>query len=283
MLTNASAPALASAGNAGVASQPATPILISLSAFGAAEVRRHGQLWFTQLSHDAGAEGVEVRSELLQDTASELPAIAREVRSAGKRVVYSSAEPLWRADGALDLAALERAFCAAGTLGAATLKMAMGGFGRAPDGTLSELQQRLQSGQIELLIENDQTAAAGSLVALQHLFAAADAHGLALGMTFDIGNWHWSGECPLLAATALAAKVRYVHCKGVQQQASRWVAVPLAQSSAPWRAVLRRLPPAVPWAIEYPLCGDDLSAVVQQEIGQLRGLAASFTTSPDPL
>ena len=264
--------------------QPAaTPILISLSAFGTAEVRRHGQLWFTQLSHEAGADGVEVRSELLQDAARELPAIAQAVRSAGTRVVFSSAEPLWRADGTLDLAAVERAFCAADTLGAATLKMAMGGFGRCSNSTLAKLQQRLQSDAIELLIENDQTAAAGSLTALQDLFAAADTHGLALGMTFDIGNWHWSGECPLLAAAALAAQVRYVHCKGVQQQASRWVAVPLAQSSAPWRAVLRRLPTAVPWAIEYPLAGDDLSAVVKQEIRQLRELAASFATNPGPL
>ncbi len=61
-------------------------------------------------------------------------------------------------------------------------------------------------------------------------------------MTFDMGNWHWSGECPLQAAAALAPQVRYVHCKGVQRQPQRWVAVPLAESSAPWRAVLRALP-----------------------------------------
>ena len=30
------------------------PILISLTSFGAAETRRHGQLWFTTLAHAAG-------------------------------------------------------------------------------------------------------------------------------------------------------------------------------------------------------------------------------------
>ena len=58
-------------------------------------------------------------------------------------------------------------------------------------------------------------------------------------MTFDIGNWHWQGECPLQAAKALGQRVGYVHCKGVQRQPQRWVAVPLLESAAPWRTVLR--------------------------------------------
>ena len=111
---------------------------------------------------------------------------------------------------------------------------------------------------------------------MQDFFALANAHDVFLGMTFDMGNWHWTGECPMQAAAALAPQVRYVHCKGVQRQSQRWVAVPLAESSAPWRAVLRALPASVPWAIEYPLAGDDLPAVTRQQIDQLRTLSASM-------
>jgi sugar phosphate isomerase/epimerase len=259
-----------------VATDAAPPILISLSAFGAAEVRRHGQLWFTQLSHAAGADGVEVRSELLVNAATELPAMAQAVRAAGKSVVYSSAEYLWAADGTLDEPALQRALAAAHTLGAARLKMAIGGFGSASHRTLTALQDHLQAANTELVIENDQTPAAGTLAALQDFFETAHSQGIFLGMTFDMGNWHWTGECPLQAAAALAPQVRYVHCKGVQRQPQRWVAVPLAESSAPWRAVLRALPADVPWAIEYPLMGDDLPAVARREIDQLRLVAASM-------
>jgi sugar phosphate isomerase/epimerase len=152
--------------------------------------------------------------------------------------------------------------------------MSIGGFGPGSYYTLDYLQERLQKAAVELVIENDQTPAAGTLSALQNFFTAANTHGLFLGMTFDMGNWHWTGECPLQAATALAPQVRYVHCKGVQRQPQRWVAVPLASSSAPWRAVLRALPADVPWAIEYPLAGDDLLAVTQQEIAHLRAVAA---------
>lgn len=251
-------------------------IYISLSAFGAAEVRRHGQLWFSQLSMAAGADGVEVRSELLLDAASELPAIAQAVKAAGKSVVYSSADALWTSNGTLDRSALEHALAASNKLGAPRLKMSIGGFGPTSHTSIATLQDYLQAAQCELVIENDQTPVAGTLAALHDFFSTTQAHGLFLGMTFDMGNWHWTGECPLQAATTLAPQVRYVHCKGVQRQPQRWVAVPLAESSAPWRAVLRALPADVPWAIEYPLVGDDLLTVTRQQIHHLRGVAANM-------
>lgn len=254
----------------------APPILISLSAYGAAEVRRHGQRWFSELSLAAGADGVEVRSELLTDPARELPAIGQTVSAFGKSLVYSSADSLWTADGVLDTAALETGLMAAHILGASRLKMSIGGFGPASHSALGIVQAHLQASDIELVIENDQTSTAGTLTALQNFFTMANAEGVFLGMTFDMGNWHWAGECPLQAAAALAPQVRYVHCKGVQRQPQRWVAVPLAESSAPWRTILRALPADVPWAIEYPLAGNDLLAVVKQEMDQLRGIAVAL-------
>ncbi len=248
-------------------------VLISLGSFGAAEVRRHGQLWFARLAHAAGADGVEVRGELLADAATELPELARAVSGARMQVVYSSPEGLWRPDGTLDRQALDRALEATVMLDAPRLKMSIGGFEAGSAATLPQLAERLVATGIELLIENDQTAAAGTLPALQRFFKAATAAGLGLPMTFDMGNWHWTGECPLQAAQALAAQVGYVHCKGVQRLAHKWVALPLADSAAPWRAVLRALPAGVPWAIEYPLAGDDLAAVARAEVAQLRALA----------
>ena len=252
------------------------PVLISLGAFGAAEVRRHGQLWFARLAREAGADGVEVRGELLVDAAREIPALADALRGTGAALVYSSPEGLWSDDGALDTGALERAIERTRALGAPRLKMSIGGFGAASRSSFAALAQRLESAGVELLVENDQTVPAGTVPALQRFFGAADEAGLPLAMTFDMGNWHWVGEYPQQAAGALGARVRYVHCKGVQRQPQRWVAVPLADSAAPWRAVLRALPAGQPWAIEYPLQGDDLLAGTRREIAQLRAVAASL-------
>lgn len=254
-------------------------VLISLGAFGAAKVRRHGQQWFTRLAHQAGADGVEVRGELLRGGAEELPAIARVAREHALAMVYSSPEGLW-ADGALDTGALDRALQAARALGAPRLKMSIGGFGPASAGSLDALARTLRAGGLELVIENDQTVAAGTIAALRAFFTQARAAGLPLGMTFDMGNWHWTGECPLEAARTFASHVAYVHCKGVQRQPQRWVAVPLADSAAPWRTILRGMPRGVPWAIEHPLQGDDLVALTRAQVRSLREIAATLGTAP---
>jgi sugar phosphate isomerase/epimerase len=240
----------------------AAPLLISLSSFGASEVMKHGQLHYTRLAQAAGADGVEVRGELLASEA-DLPALA----ATGMVQVFSSPTGLWTDEGRLDLAALEQGLSIAQQLGASRLKMAIGGFAAADE--LPMLRERLAKSVIELVIENDQTPSAGTVVALQRFFAAADAAGLRFGMVFDMGNWHWLGECPLQAAAALGARVCYVHCKGVQRERARWIAVPMADSAAPWRAVLREMPRGLPWAIEYPLQGEDLQATTRSELGLL--------------
>jgi sugar phosphate isomerase/epimerase len=246
-------------------------VLVSLSAYGATEVRRHGQADFARIALDAGADGVEVRGELLTDAAAELMEIADVAR--GKRIVYSSPDGLWSDDGAFDEAAATRAIDAALMLGAPRVKMSIGGFDakRASMGALECFAQR----GVELVIENDQTEQAGTLDALCAFYGAASRAKFSPGLTFDIGNWHWTGECPMRASEALAAHVVYVHCKGVQRLPAKWVAVPIADSQAPWRAVLRALPRGVPRAIEYPLVGDDLTAVTRREIGVLRGAQCS--------
>lgn len=259
-------------------------VLISLGSFGAHEVRRHGQRWFVELSHAAGADGVEVRGELLTGAAGELHEIAATTERLRLQCVYSSPEGVWTTEGALDAAALDRALDAAAVLCAPRLKMSIGGFSRAASSaSFTALAARLAAAGRELLIENDQTESAGTVPALQAFFSAAREHGLPLGMTFDMGNWHYLGECPLQAAQALGEGVRYVHCKGVQREPRRWVAVPLADSVAPWRSVLRALPAGQPWAIEYPLAGEDLLAVTRREIDILRALANTHTyTQPHP-
>ncbi len=252
---------------------PVHGALVSLTSFGADEVRRHGQVWFARLARTAGANGVEVRGELLrEDAAGELDALAALAAETGLARVYSSPQGMWDAAGRFDAAAVHEGLDRAFRLGASWLKMSIGDFApRAPAG-LDVLRTLLVGHPVELLVENDQTESAGTLPALAAFFRAADDAGVPLGMTFDMGNWHWVGECPLRAADAFASRVRYVHCKGALRRPDRWVAVPLESSAAPWRAVLRALPATAPRAIEYPLMGEDLARITGQALDALRRL-----------
>src|SRR5690606_26639609 len=247
-------------------------VIESLSSFGVSEVKRHGQAWFARLCHAAGADGIEVRGELLRDPDIELPELAAIVRETGMASVYSSPDMLWDVEGQFSVGAFDRGITRAQVLGAPVLKMSIGGFNAASAARLAELASQLPMPTLRLLIENDQTESAGTVPALQRFFDGLDDAGLSLGMTFDMGNWHWAGECPLQAAQAFSRRVAYVHCKGVQRTPLRWVAVPLDDSAAPWRAIFRAMPRGLPRAIEYPLIGDDLLAVTRRAVEQLRNL-----------
>jgi sugar phosphate isomerase/epimerase len=247
------------------------PIVISLSSFGATEVNRHGQDWFVNMVRNAGADGVEIRSELLSRPDDELPLIAHQCE--GLRTIYSCADPLFSPEGELADATLDLAIRRAGTIEAEIVKFSIGGGANASHEQMQKLVNSLHRSALQVLIENDQSNAAGSIFQLKRFFRKASDCGLELGMTFDIGNWHWAGECPQRASSAFLDRIQYVHTKGVLKQASRWVAVPIADSQAPWKSILDSLPAQCPWAIEFPLVGDDLVEVTRKEICHLKEMS----------
>lgn len=250
------------------ASRP--PVLISLTAYGADLALRDGQAALARIAAAAGADGVEFRGELQRGHKEEVREQREVARQHGLSVVWSSPEGLWDDAGSLDAAALDRAFTTALALGATRVKMSLGGY---REGTaLEALLPWLRHDGIELVVENDQTARAGTVPPLRDFFARTGALGESVPMTFDMGNWHWTGEDPLDAAQVLGAGVGYVHCKGVQRTPAKWIAVPLDQSAAPWRSVLRRLPTHVARAIEFPLQGEDLVQVTRSHVELLRSV-----------
>lgn len=243
-------------------------ILISLSSFGRQLALEQGQAALAEIAAAAGADGVEYRGELQRDEDGEIAAQRAVAQAHGLDTVWSSPEGIWTADGVLDVGALTRAFDTAKALGAYRVKMSLGGYRCGTE--LTQLATWIQRDGIELVVENDQTDSAGTSLPLQDFFGRTRALGWRIPMTFDMGNWHWTGEDPLRCADEFAHYVGYVHAKGVFRRPADWIAVPMRESQAAWRAVLRRLPADVPRAIEYPLQGEDLTAVTRAAVEQLR-------------
>lgn len=223
-----------------------------------------------------GAAGFEVRRELLPagpDGAVSmelLTALGRLIASRGLWSVYSTPATLYTHDGALDKAAVRGALAEAKALDARIVKFQLGGF--ADEASADALARLLRGSRARVLVENGQQAVGGSLAQFRNLFAALEAAGVdhALGMTFDVGNWHWPGEAPLDCARALAPYVEYIHCKGVAGEGARRFAVAPAGNDARFTAVLAALPGDVPRGIEFPFDTTDLAADANRHVAWLK-------------
>lgn len=215
----------------------------------------------------SGAAGVEIRRELL--TAAELrqlPELARAIAGLGLRCFYSAPQALFAADG-LTNDLLPQLFDEAQQLGAERLKLSLGQFTAAT--AIAELAGFLATQTVKLMVENDQTDC-GALAPLHEFFTRVGLERLPIGMTFDMGNWHWVGQDPQPAAAALAAAVTYIHVKVAAPCAGGWAAVPPDAADPRWHRLLAELPDNVPRGIEFPLAGADLPAVTQHYVALLQ-------------
>ena len=231
-------------------------IVIVANAFGAEAVWRSGHCAWLGTAADAGAQGFEVRRELFSTGAdashAALASLGADARKRGLWCVYSTPACLY-IDGHLDYCALETALDEADSLGARFVKLQLGTFtGQANASAIARISARRRA---RLLVENGQRAIDDALPRFVALFDALAQEGApdVLGMTFDIGNWHWTGEAPLAAAHALAEHVEYIHCKDVSGSGARRFACAPALDDPFFTSIFAILPRRVPRAIEFPL------------------------------
>ncbi|MEW5290413.1 sugar phosphate isomerase/epimerase [Erwinia papayae] len=243
-------------------------VIVVTSAYGAERIEQMGgQQAVLPVIAAAGADGVEIRRELLSDAELErLPALASAISAAGLHAIYSVPEALFTHSGQLN-PELDRHLAEAQQLQARAIKYSLGHFRRGVGNT--SLREKLAACSLTLLVENDQTDC-GRLSALDNYFRHQDDTLPRGNMVFDTGNWLWVGDSPLLAAERLGGFVSYIHVKAAMSGDKGWCAIPLDEASDLWRQTLKQLPAGVPRGIEFPLSGDDLIAVTRHYVDLLR-------------
>ena len=243
-------------------------IMVVTAAYGHDQVRAAGgQIAMLPIIADAGADGVEIRRELLTvDELSALPALASAITSAGLVACYSAPQPLFMRDGTLN-PHLPELLNEAKTLRALWLKVSLGHFSDTT--AFNRLRDWLDSSAMKLVVENDQTAC-GRLPPMLRFNAACHTQNLPVQLTFDMGNWLWVGDEPESAADQLAPSVGYIHVKAATPHQQSYRAVPPDSADARWLALLDRLPIDAPRGIEFPLEGTDLAAVTRRYVDLLR-------------
>ncbi|WP_051459351.1 sugar phosphate isomerase/epimerase family protein [Paenibacillus zanthoxyli] len=258
-------------------------VFVPTSVFGSACGTQHG---LAEPIRSGGADGIEIRRELFPHEALPLAECREAVLRSGLRCIYSVPMELWNPEGRLNEETLSHILAEAEILKPEMLKVSLGYYagipGFASEGELKGAEQerlgqlerllrqyRETAGALTLLIENDQTSYGGRAENLKAFFQAVERCGLdGVKMTFDTGNWLYSGEDPLKAAETFAPYVAYIHCKHVIRSGGMWVTLPLPQEEdALWRKLLRLLPSDVPRAIEFGLPGE---GCLEGYIGMLR-------------
>lgn len=243
-------------------------IFVVTAAYGHEQIDKlGGQVALLPIIAGSGADGVEIRRELLNDNAlAHLPSLAFAIEMHNLQACYSAPEPLCQENGALN-PRLPSLLDEARVLKALWLKVSLGHF--SDDAALLTLREWLGAGDVRLVVENDQTEC-GKLAPMLRFKNACQALTLPISLTFDSGNWLWVGDSPEEAAQQLASAVGYIHVKAAVPHHASFRAVPPDSVDSRWLDLLARLPADVPRGIEFPLQGEDLTAVTHHYVNLLR-------------
>lgn len=226
-----------------------------------------GQQALLPIIANAGADGVEIRRELLSNTQLDsLPELAKQIADHRLQACYSAPEPLFTEDGKLNQL-IPSLLLEARQLNADWLKLSLGHFRSSQQFPL--LQQWLEQTNVALVVENDQTDC-GKLAPIQRFQAACNVLNLPVKLTFDMANWLWVEESPEAAARVLAPNVSYIHVKAAVPHHYHYRAVALDDAEPRWMELLNSLPGDAPRGIEFPLEGRDLTAVTRHYVNLLR-------------
>lgn len=244
-------------------------VIVVTSAYGPEVVKLlGGQAELIKMIHESGADGVEIRHELLDPEHSELELLRAMVKKYQLTTVYSSPSALFNEQGQLNITELGWRMDEAVMLGATYLKMSLGHYLSGME--LHSLTEKLQKYPVRLLIENDQTKTGGILTSLSAFFSQVNEHALNIGMAFDMANWDWLDEDAFESAKQLGKYVDYIHVKACTKSDGKTKAVAIDKTASDWKALLALLPEHVPLGIEFPLAGANLNRVTQHYVQILK-------------
>ncbi|WNS81423.1 hypothetical protein RRU94_11530 [Domibacillus sp. DTU_2020_1001157_1_SI_ALB_TIR_016] len=231
-------------------------IVIPMNAFGEAEVKKNGQAFLFKQLIESDIKGVEIRRELLTPSDRPLEQFQTE-----HYTVYSAPVELFQADGTFNKENLQIVVQEMTEIKADTLKLPLGSFmkGKSNVKEMDHFFRKALPAGTQWLVENDQTKQGGTIEPLAAFLEICSEEGMEAGLTFDTGNWRYTGESVQKAFHVLKSYIRYLHVKQVNEtpEGLQTVAIPLGKS-AEWEMILELLPAAVPVALEFPLSMNDL-------------------------
>lgn len=237
-------------------------IIIVTSSYGADYINQiGGQHYIIPTIKAAGADGVEIRRELLSSSElTQLPKLAQQISAHHLICFYSVPFHLFIAGGKLNPQLVDY-LQEAEQLNAKLIKFSLGYF-QLEQSDLLELTHILKRyPNIQLVVENDQTEC-GVIEPFDVFFQQVQRLSIPVKMTFDTGNWLCLDIDPVEAAKRLGQHVAYIHVKAGKLIAKGKIdAMPPVDGDF-WMSLINDLLPHNAFrGIEFAIVGQDLGTV----------------------
>lgn len=235
-------------------------VIVPLNAYKAERMTEREQEELISAIAKAGADGVEIRRELLPLEPFSFSKLRQYIRFQDLFSIYSAPIELWKEDGQFNHHLITLALREAKELGANMIKFPLGHF-QSGISCLQELGEAWEEyAACMLLVENDQTEHGGNIKRLTSFFENASTSKVPVKMTFDVGNWAYTGEDVYEALKELRHYTVYVHLKHVERKERSLVTLPLPfDAGAEWRTILAQFPNSILTALEFPLASQEMT------------------------
>lgn len=216
-----------------------------------------------------GIKKVEIRREYLKEFPNELVETKKMANKYNLDLFYSIPDSLFM-KGKLQRDKLIMYFNEAKCMGAKSIKFAdnITEFKGFEEGMVPFLKSIVNEFNGIVTIENDQTISLTKTEDIYDFLADCAEKGINIYGTFDIGNWTYTGQDPIISAEKLMKYIRYIHLKNtIVEDSKPKVSVSLDCGTIDWRKVINTLKPNLPIALEYP-CGINPFKILSEDLSK---------------
>lgn len=209
-----------------------------------------------------GISIAEIRREYLKNSDEELIEINKLAKKFKLEIYYSVPEKI----------ACERKinsniklyFEEAMQMGSTHIKFNIGDLENLDVHEMCKLKDIINSFNIKVTIENDQTPENGILKSVINAINIINNNLLPIGYTFDLGNWYWQNEDPQNAFDLLNSKITVLHLKNIDSSNGGPSTTLIEKGEINWKLILKKLCRDIPVIIEYPIDKRNILGEVNQ-------------------
>lgn len=197
---------------------------------------------------ELGIKNIEVRREFIKDFNKEIIDIKEKANKYKINLFYSVPEWIFK-ENKLRYKEIEGYFIEANKMNCKNVKLNIGEVDELLIEDVNKIKELCNRYNIKITVENDQTFENGRAEKIYKFLKRNRELGGSISFTFDVGNWVFQNEDPVINAEILSDFVTYIHLKNVDKNRGN---ILIDKGILNLKNILDKLPKNLPMALEYP-------------------------------